>query len=463
MNYWFEKILKTFASVKLAVVIILSLAVISTVGTIYEATYDAEYAQKLIYHSPYMYAIMLVLCTSLIAVMVDRWPWQKKHTGFIFAHIGIIVTLMGAWLTQKYGVDGTMAFRIGESRQRVTIRDRDLVVYASFDGTEVRPIAQTLTNFITHPPTEQKPFVFPFADDKIEVVDSLHLAFREEEILGSDRVADGPALRLQLKNANVNLTEWLRRESSKPFESLNLGPASVVLSDGSYKPQIGVNEIVFSPGTKKDELRYAVYDKANLLKTRGVVKESESFQVGWMGLEAKVLRYHPRSIQRISYVKAEGSSPMAHSAIKFKFRGQEYWLGIGSLMRLYTEDKMYIVAYVFRQLDIGFPLFLKNFEIGYNEGTQKAASYESVVTTPEGKDVLISMNEPLKYNGFTFYQASFEQDETGRPTTSVLSVNHDPGRWVKYFGSFLIVLGSIMLFYFKKTMAKKSKPQGGSV
>ena len=60
------------------------------------------------------------------------------------------------------------------------------------------------------------------------------------------------------------------------------------------------------------------------------------------------------------------------------------------------------------------------------------------------------MNEPLKHEGFTFYQASFERDESGKPVTSILSVNHDPGRWVKYLGSFLIVLGSVVLFYFRR-------------
>jgi cytochrome c biogenesis protein ResB len=59
------------------------------------------------------------------------------------------------------------------------------------------------------------------------------------------------------------------------------------------------------------------------------------------------------------------------------------------------------------------------------------------------------MNEPLKHNGFTFYQASFQENQTGEATTSILSVNKDPGRWIKYLGSFLIVLGTIVMFYFK--------------
>jgi hypothetical protein len=64
----------------------------------------------------------------------------------------------------------------------------------------------------------------------------------------------------------------------------------------------------------------------------------------------------------------------------------------------------------------------------------------------------------LKHNGFTFYQASFTSDEqTGEPNASILSVNWDPGRWVKYLGSLLIVLGSIHMFYFRKRQMQRAR------
>jgi len=57
------------------------------------------------------------------------------------------------------------------------------------------------------------------------------------------------------------------------------------------------------------------------------------------------------------------------------------------------------------------------------------------------------MNEPLKFGGYTFYQASYNQDErTGEPTATVLSVNYDPGRWIKYLGSLILSVGIIWLF-----------------
>ncbi len=67
-----------------------------------------------------------------------------------------------------------------------------------------------------------------------------------------------------------------------------------------------------------------------------------------------------------------------------------------------------------------FQIFLEKFTIGNDPGTTKAATYQSNVVvhdTSQGvsQKALISMNEPLKYGGYTFYQASYQLQENGPP------------------------------------------------
>ncbi|RYZ69389.1 MAG: cytochrome c biogenesis protein, partial [Proteobacteria bacterium] len=113
-----KKVLKFLASLKLAVVIILALAALTAVGTIVEAKFnDATVARKLVYDTVWMYTVMGALATSLIAVMVDRWPWKARHSSFVFAHIGIIFLLIGSVMTMKYGIDGSMRVPMGQSNQ----------------------------------------------------------------------------------------------------------------------------------------------------------------------------------------------------------------------------------------------------------------------------------------------------------------------------------------------------------
>ena len=95
-------------------------------------------------------------------------------------------------------------------------------------------------------------------------------------------------------------------------------------------------------------------------------------------------------------------------------------------------------------------------------GTNTPASYESFVTLFEGNKGStkhhVFMNHPMKHESFTFYQASYFQTPQG-PYGSVFSVNYDPGRPWKYFGSLLLVLGSIWHFVLRKRPAKKPEAQ----
>ena len=59
------------------------------------------------------------------------------------------------------------------------------------------------------------------------------------------------------------------------------------------------------------------------------------------------------------------------------------------------------------------------------------------------------MNSPMKHMGFTFYQASYSQDNAGN-YSSTLAVNVDQGRFLKYLGSLMLVLGGIWHYNINK-------------
>lgn len=452
------RILKFFASLRLAVFIILALAIVSAVGTITEARFnDAEVANKLVYQSPWMYAVLGLLIITLIAVMIDRWPWKQHHAGFVLAHIGIIVLLFGAWLTQQYGLDGSMAFEIGENRNLVMVKDRDLMVFASIDGGEPRAIYERPADFLRNPPTPEAPFVVNVGSDKLTFTEHHQFAFREADILPTENAGDLPAIRFQLENANVNLTQWLRGERGSAKNEVDLGPAKIVLANSVPAPS-GRNEVILIPPKNGDRLEYVIYNADKSLKKKGQVRQSETIETGWMGLKLRLLRFLPHAMENVRYVPNGYFTEMTTSAAKFSYAGQDYWVGLNAPLRIFGKDRAIIVVYGNRQIPLRFGLSLEAFRMDKYQGTNRPATYESDVTTPDRRKITISMNEPLKYDGYTFYQSSYQMNERGEPTISVLSVNKDPGRWVKYLGSMLIVLGSVILFYFKRV--KWIKPKG---
>lgn len=453
---WLDRLMKFLASLQLAVIVIVLIAVISAVGTIVEAKYDAQYAQKIVYHSWYMYLTLGLLCVNLIHVMIDRWPWQKKHTAFVLAHIGIIILLLGSLVTRHYGIDGSMTFDIGAKGRYVSLSDTELAVYSSFGEGRFSQMYRSDVDFLIRPPQKSE-YSIQLGAKKIELLEYYHYANRKVETVASDDKNDPPALRFQIQNANVNMTQWILRDRRAPYDKMELGPAQVILSDGSYKYQ-GGNEIVFTYNAKNDLVEYAVYSKRlKKMTTSGVAKVGEVVNTGWMDLKLRFLKVLPQAVQQITYEPQNGPGAFTMAALKLKFDGKEHWVGLNSVLKLFTDVNVYMLTFGNKRIDLGFDLELKKFEVGRYQGTMRAASYSSLVKYGDNQEVLISMNNPLKYKGYTFYQASFSQDDSGKPVASILSVNKDPGRPIKYLGSFLIVLGSIMLFYFKKAYMKKKK------
>lgn len=444
---WLESFFDFLASLKLAVIIIISLGIIAAFGTIYEARFDAEYAQKVVYKSLPMYIVMSALITNLLAVMIDRWPWKRHHSGFVLAHIGIIMLLVGSFITQRYGIDGSMVFGIGKTERYITVSETEFSIFASQDGNQMERVFHRPVDFFSRPPSKEK-LIATLGTDSLEVTNYVHYGIRQSEIVRSDKMTDGPAVRVQLQNQNFNISNWIVQAPDEDRGELRLGPASIVLTRNKFHYDDG-NVIVIIPGEKA--WRYEIYskDKAALTKSGSII-EGTPVATGWMGIELTLLKKFDHARENITYKVRERPTPMTRPAVEVSFNGEKHWVGLNSVVKVFGKDRMYWVNFANRRIDAGISLLLKNFKVGRYQGTMRASSYESEVEVPGLGEQVISMNEPLHFKDYTFYQASFEQDEKGQPTASVLSVNYDPGLWLKYLGSFLIVLGSILLFYFKR-------------
>ena len=108
-----------------------------------------------------------------------------------------------------------------------------------------------------------------------------------------------------------------------------------------------------------------------------------------------------------------------------------------------------------------FSLHLVEFRHDKYPGTDIPKNFSSRVRlqrpdTGESREVLIYMNNPLRYAGETFYQASFDPDNQG----TVLQVVHNPSWLTPYFSCVLVSIGLLMQFLthlFRFATKRKSK------
>jgi len=94
-----------------------------------------------------------------------------------------------------------------------------------------------------------------------------------------------------------------------------------------------------------------------------------------------------------------------------------------------------------------FTLTLKDFTHDRYAGTDIPKNFSSLVrlrdpSAGQDRDVLIYMNNPLRYGGYTFYQASFGKDDT----LSVLQVVRNPGWLLPYFSFAIVTIGLLWVF-----------------
>ncbi len=191
----------------------------------------------------------------------------------------------------------------------------------------------------------------------------------------------------------------------------------------------------------------------------------EPVELPWMGFELTLLRhedekYPSQEPYYVTPIQSKGSLIKGNQkALKVKVRDKEYWVTDDKPISLLIDGKKVNIGIMKKVLTLPFEFVLKNFKMDKDPGTNNPASYESFVTlfTSNGPSSHhIYMNNPLKYSGFTFYQASYTPNKDGS-YSSTLSANVDQGRPIKYLGSLLLVLGSIWHYIITRKRKKATE------
>ncbi|MFM7182640.1 MAG: cytochrome c biogenesis protein ResB [Verrucomicrobiales bacterium] len=108
-----------------------------------------------------------------------------------------------------------------------------------------------------------------------------------------------------------------------------------------------------------------------------------------------------------------------------------------------------------------FSLTLRDFQHNKYPGTEIPKDFSSYVTLteaelPEGRDIRIWMNHPLRHGGFTFYQASYKNNDT----TTILQVVENPSWLIPYIACVIVTIGLALQFTLSlaQHLGKRKRP-----
>ncbi len=171
----------------------------------------------------------------------------------------------------------------------------------------------------------------------------------------------------------------------------------------------------------------------------------------WMGAQISLIDHQDRLVpfnipEAIVPIQKNGSLIKGDTrAVRLEILDKQYWVTNYSPLSLMIQGKKVIIEVTNESLNLPFELALTQFKMDKDPGTNNPASYESFVklfSNGVTTNHHVYMNHPMKEAGYTFYQASYSQDNQGQYNTT-LAVNVDQGRSLKYLGSLMLVFGAI--------------------
>lgn len=158
------------------------------------------------------------------------------------------------------------------------------------------------------------------------------------------------------------------------------------------------------------------------------------------------------SIVERPVVSADNEMNQTSAFVEPVAAGRSYgtWLvsvALGAPQSFTHEGRTYQLAMRLRRQYLPYAFTLKQFRHDVYPGTEIPKNFSSLVqvvnpSRNESREVLIYMNQPLRYEGKTFYQASFGKNDT----LSILSVVENPGWLLPYVSCVLVSLGLLVHF-----------------
>ncbi|MBI3925578.1 MAG: cytochrome c biogenesis protein ResB [Armatimonadetes bacterium] len=324
-----NKIFRFLASLKLAVLLLLALAVILAFATYYESEYDAKTAHHLVYGSPFFAAFLFLLGVNVFCAAAIRYPWKRHQLGFVLTHAGILTILAGSLVTMFSGLEGALTLKEGESGSRVAL-DQPVLYLGQGD----KRVAEISAEFRWNPPREGNECRYPLVEGTTAVVDRYYHNALEEVTYQEDPMGkEGPAIKLRLHNSQVDSTQWLSASSGP----VNVGPATIELRQLSSPPDVE-RFLRKEQAPEKGELQLLVDGQPHRIRV-AELPEGRRFPIGTTGISLRLVRYLPYAVVENQQLVSRSDDPI-NPAVELEISDQagssQTWLLFAKMSDLNT-------------------------------------------------------------------------------------------------------------------------------
>ena len=459
---------KILFSNRLTGVLFIVFAVAMAIGTFMDAgqeTSPTPLTRNLIYNAWWFEAIMLLFVINFIGNIFKYNLLNKRKWPVLVLHLSWVFILLGAFVTRYISYEGVMSIREGATESSFLSEKTYLTVYIDgdyeLDGQLMRKVEEKKVDFS---PRMENNFSLntEYGGSPISIKLNEFINGAEEDVVFDEN--GDYYLKIVESAGGMPHNHFLKDGSTENIHGTlytlnNFIEGAVNISfdenydlfinspyDGEYIVMASMTQGLLEKNITEPlnlRARYIinnqqlVFPKPVIKGVFDIVKKSELLKSDQDGLELLVST--PEESKLVRVIGGKGTN----NAFKtFTVGNQDFTIRYGS--------KVY---------DLPFSIKLNDFIAEKYPGTDKSySSFASEVTVldKETFDYRIYMNNILNYQGYRFFQASFDPDEQG----TILSVNHDFwGTLLTYIGYILLYIGLVVILFARFTRFDSLKKQ----
>jgi hypothetical protein len=216
------RVVRFLGSIQLAVPVLVLVAAALAWGTYLESTQSAKVSKATVYGSWWFMGLMCLISVSLVFAVVTRYPWKRKHVGFITVHAGLLLMIAAGFWSLFERIEGHVALEEGNSSD-VLEMDEDILELAEFQTGHSHTIGT-----IAAPTTAGE---FTVGGIPVQVV-AHWVNTREELTVANDSKTAFRAIEISANPAGTS-GEWIGDEARAGGASTVDGLVVRVLADGT--------------------------------------------------------------------------------------------------------------------------------------------------------------------------------------------------------------------------------------
>ncbi|EPT0270432.1 cytochrome c biogenesis protein CcsA [Campylobacter jejuni] len=487
-----KNIIKSIGDLRVSVVLFLLFALFCALATFIESAYGTPTAWAMVYDTFWFEYIQLLLGINLLCGMFRYKMFGLKKLPLMIFHISFLFILVGSAMTRYAGFEGILPIREHTQNSLIESSKTSLRISAIKDGERYSAVNDRYIGNL--PFANSFKLKLNLGDDQAvlkykDLILNAHYTYKENNnsnpllvLMLSQKGSQGVDVKFEkgeVKNIEGVNFAFINDNVKAPFvkidENLTLSSSEnlhfLSMLDGqNLDLKIGekanakerrlyeINDISFvvkaaslhaqealeGSNRPQDESFWLWFKSAWLEVGRTMLISTFGEPQNWKN--SLLLHFKDFALSNENKNLELTGSNALKLELSYKNESKEFYIfEYNKPIMIELAGQKFFISWALSYEQLPFDIYLRDFVLDRYPGSMSPASYASEITVKnnnENFDYRIFMNNVLDYDGYRFYQSSYDQDEKG----TVLSVNKDPGKIPTYIGYFLLCLGMFMNF-----------------